>query len=228
MVYYVYFLIDPITGKPFYVGKGCKKRMYEHVNNAQRDRIPNGSNIELRNKIKKILSERNVKYKKVFETDNETKAYNKEKELIAEIGLENLCNLTSGGEGGGIPNDETRRKISEAQIGKKNHRYGKKLSKETKKKMSESLRSENHPMFGKHHTSETKIKMSKALSCENNPMFGRIHSNEARLKISNSQKGKRNSQYGTCWITKDGLNKKIKKDDLSMFTKQNWLKGRKI
>ena len=38
--------------------------------------------------------------------------------------------------------------------------------------------------------------------------------------------GKTNSQYGTCWITKDGSNKKIKKEDLDSFINEGWVKGR--
>ena len=40
------------------------------------------------------------------------------------------------------------------------------------------------------------------------------------------QLGKNNSQYGTCWITKDKENKKIKKEDLDVYLQQGWNKGR--
>jgi hypothetical protein len=40
--------------------------------------------------------------------------------------------------------------------------------------------------------------------------------------------GKNNPSYGTCWITKDGTNKKIKKEELETFLSQGWEKGRKI
>jgi hypothetical protein len=39
--------------------------------------------------------------------------------------------------------------------------------------------------------------------------------------------GETNSQYGTCWITKEGINKKIKKEDLETYQLDGWLKGRK-
>jgi hypothetical protein len=39
--------------------------------------------------------------------------------------------------------------------------------------------------------------------------------------------GKANSQYGTCWITKDGLNKKIIKEALETYLNEGWVKGRK-
>lgn len=41
------------------------------------------------------------------------------------------------------------------------------------------------------------------------------------------QQGEKNSQYGTCWIMKDGSNKKIKKDELNSYLQLGWVKGRK-
>jgi hypothetical protein len=56
-------------------------------------------------------------------------------------------------------------------------------------------------------------------------------SEEHKRKISEAnkvkQKGEKNSQYGTCWITKDGLNKKIKKENLELYVQDGWEKGRK-
>ena len=40
--------------------------------------------------------------------------------------------------------------------------------------------------------------------------------------------GEKNSQFGTLWITKDGLNKKIKKEELENYLNDGWIKGRKI
>jgi len=60
---------------------------------------------------------------------------------------------------------------------------------------------------------------------------GKNHSDETKHKISESMKGKNagtlNSQYGSCWITKDGTNKKIKKEDLDSFINNGWVRGRK-
>ena len=63
---------------------------------------------------------------------------------------------------------------------------------------------------GRHHSEKTREKMSM------------VH------KINHHQKGEKNSQYGTCWITKDGENKKIKKEELDSFILNGWVKGRKI
>jgi len=60
---------------------------------------------------------------------------------------------------------------------------------------------------------------------------GRKYSKKSKDKMSQKAKGKigsANSQYGTCWITKDGENKKIKKASLDEFIFQGWRLGRHI
>lgn len=42
------------------------------------------------------------------------------------------------------------------------------------------------------------------------------------------QKGEKNSSYGTCWITKDKDNKKIKKELLNEYLSNGWIKGRYV
>lgn len=57
---------------------------------------------------------------------------------------------------------------------------------------------------------------------------GKKHSEESKQKMCKSKNvGENNSQYGTCWITKGGENKKIKKDDLDNWVDEGWVKGRK-
>jgi hypothetical protein len=59
---------------------------------------------------------------------------------------------------------------------------------------------------------------------------GKKHSEETKQKLSETMSklghGSSNSQFGTCWITKEGINKKIKKEELETFVKQGWVKGR--
>ncbi len=200
MEYYVYQLIDPRTDEVFYIGKGCKKRMYRHVENVERGRIPNGSNKKLSNKIKKILYFRlKIKYKKVFVTKNEQKAYDKEQELIQKIGLENLCNLVEGGSKGRLPwnkgkkglqvawnkgktgiySEETKRKMREAKIGHIPWNKEKPCSEDTKKKISKSL--EGNIPWNKGLTVKDDSRIGK-------PWLGKSRSEETRKKISNSLK----------------------------------------
>ena len=59
---------------------------------------------------------------------------------------------------------------------------------------------------------------------------GKKHSDQTKQKISELKigtgTGETNSQYGTCWITKEGTNKKIKKEDLQAYLNEGWVKGR--
>lgn len=108
-MYYVYFLISPLDGKIFYIGKGKGNRMRRHVSLTKRDKVSNG-NIYLFRKIKSILeSYDDVIYDVVYKTDNEIEAYEKEIELIEKYGLENLCNTSLGYN---ILTDEIKNKIS--------------------------------------------------------------------------------------------------------------------
>ena len=59
---------------------------------------------------------------------------------------------------------------------------------------------------------------------------GKTHSEESKLKIgisnSGKQKGERNSQFGTFWINNGEINKKIKKEDLTLYETKGWKRGR--
>ena len=97
--WYVYKLLDPRDNKPFYVGKGVKYRMYAHESCVNNGKIPNG-NYRLYDKIKSILNDNEkIIYEQVYFTNDEDDAYDHEELLTDEIGLENLCNLFSGGKG---------------------------------------------------------------------------------------------------------------------------------
>jgi len=94
--------------------------------------------------------------------------------LIQEIGIDNLCNHTLGGEGffGGKHTEESKLKISIANKGKK-------LSKETKLKISEKLK--GHPNYLKRQTKESRLKIS--LSSK-----GRLHKQKSKDIISKKHK----------------------------------------
>ena len=61
--------------------------------------------------------------------------------------------------------------------------------------------------------------------------FNKSHSEETKKIMSEKRKGtgtgESNSQYGTCWVTKNGTDKKIKKENLEIYLNEGWVKGRK-
>lgn len=63
---------------------------------------------------------------------------------------------------------------------------------------------------------------------------GRHHKNDTIVKMksthkkNNHQKGNKNSQFGTCWIHNNERNLKIKKEELTEYINNGWIKGRKM
>lgn len=90
-------------------------------------------------------------------------------------------------------------------------------------------------LLGKRHHERMKIDLEyrekvcaklKATS----PHISRPHSEETKKLMCKNRKGTRigkaNSQFGTYWITKEGINKKIKKEELEIFISQGWKRSR--
>jgi hypothetical protein len=123
----------------------------------------------------------------------------REKELVNEdILKDKMCmNLKTGGDGGFV-NEEHRKKFHAAG-GRAvrlmfHHIHRKKMENdlEYRKRVLEKT-NPNLDWTGKKHKEETKQKIG--------------------LANSNKQKGENNSQYGSCWITNEKENRKIKKDN---------------
>jgi len=134
----------------------------------------------------------------------------------------------TGGHNVKIWNEESRKKISKIQTGKKHSEEwkkhhsevlkGKKHSEETRKKQSESMIGKN---VGKKRTAETRKKQSESRK-------GKKDSNETRQKKSNATKGKNNPMFGKSlyiiWMDKFG--KEIADQKFIEYCKK--IKGRKL
>ena len=174
--YYVYLLIDPISGEPIYVGKGSGWRIYLHATSARKGKIPHG-NIELFKILRNIQNNgQKIIHRKVLETSDEQLAFNKERELITQYGRRDqgtgiLTNLSDGGDGqsGYQHTEESKRKLSKSSSGENNPMYG--------------MSGEKAPGWKRVVTEETRQKLSKALR-------GREFSKEHREKLRQANTGK--------------------------------------
>lgn len=117
-IYYTYHILNPITNKVFYVGKGYGPRFRIHMIRALKWRstgkIISGGNRHLYNTLLKI-HDANLEpvYSIVFKSYIEKEALEREEKDIKFFGLENLCNLTYGGEGE-TRSSESLEKLSES------------------------------------------------------------------------------------------------------------------
>jgi hypothetical protein len=139
----------------------------------------------------------------------------REKEIVnKELINEDLCmNLVVGGEGGYISEEGCKK----GGVTSGNIQINKMLSDIVyKEKVLKTLRDTS---INNHKTGKSKIPSRKGVKLTDE------HKKKIGKNNSLKQKGVLNSQYGTCWITKDGLNKKIKKEDLENFLKDGWVKG---
>lgn len=92
MSFYVYELIDPRDGKPFYVGKGKGRRVHQHEKDAKA-----GARLGRYDRINEIWAAGLTVEKRIIERfDDEGAAFAAEARRIQEIGPENLTNWTPG------------------------------------------------------------------------------------------------------------------------------------
>ena len=73
------------------------------------------------------------------------------------------------------------------------------------------------------------LKLKEEKYGSSNCWLGKKHSEDSKLKMRKTKNvGESNSQFGTCWINKDEVAKKIKKEDLQLWIDLGWSKGRRL
>ena len=195
----IYRVANLINNK-VYIGqtiKSLERRIVQHNSSAKND-----SNYFFHKAIRKYGKD-NFKWQ-VICICPDIKSLNEQEEYYIlyynSINPQNGYNLKNGGDNYRLP-DSIKKKIGEAQLGKKNHNYGKCHSEDTRKKISmTTIRKGIRPPSnkGKKHSEEAKRKISIALSGKNNPNYGKVgilsprfgtkHTAETKEKIKQSLK----------------------------------------
>lgn len=193
-IFYVYEHWRPDNGTCFYVGKGHRDRAY-----SMKGR--NSHHKAIIAKLGRLGLSIEVRIHKADLT--ETDAFALECERIAfwrSIG-DNLVNRTNGGDGvrGHLISEEQRRKISEANRGKRRSAEtrarmsaafkGRVLSEEAKRHLSEVNKGRPAAFRGRHHTDETKRVLSEKGRVRGAPIL----SAEAIERIATFHRGRKRS-----------------------------------
>ena len=211
MFHTIYKITNLINGN-IYIGKHSTKCL---------DDAYMGSGIYIKNAISKHGVE-NFTKEILYIFDNENDAYKKEREVVNEdfVSRKDVYNLIIGGDSFESINSNIN------------------LRKEKNRRAALSMNKINwsDPEFIKRNK-DRMVAQNKELHAKGIlkrvDWTGKKHKQESKDKIGEKnsihQKGEGNSQYGTCWVYKEDIgNKKIKKEDIEIFTKNGWKKGRRI
>ena len=179
-----------------------------------------GSGKRLRYSINKHGKENHVREIIEF-LPNYNELIKREEEIVNlnEIAKENCLNLRVGGSGG--LNGLSKESLMKIRIASSNY------MKSLWKNGGEEYRNK----FSKINTINlTNAHKNNKIKYDN--FKNRKHRNETielmKKKKIGFGRGSDNSQYNTCWVTRNGINKKIKKEKLSEFIKLGWINGRKF
>lgn len=204
MKYLVYKITNQINGK-FYVG-------VHKTDNINDDYMGSGTILKraqdkygIENFTKEILAE----------FDNHEDMFNMEAKLVNEefVSNQNTYNINCGGNGSFTHINERLKNDKDFR-----QKLNQKISEKQKKRFIEG---KFDPYYLISFITENGFK-------------GKTHTEDTKKQMSLSHKGKhdgsKNSQYGTCWIYNENIkeSKKIKKEDLSFWLDNGWLKGRKL
>jgi len=201
--FYVYGLIDPETGMPFYIGKGRKGRAKRHISKVRRGESSENSLKD--SKIQSLLEKLIEPVIHYYHTNlEEDVAYNLETALIAQYGRLRIddegillnrhlahpmppqntgkTRFPSGhspwnkGKRGFIHTEETKKKMSQTRMGSPSPTRGRIMPEEEKLRRSKAA-------IGHKVSNETREKLSKIFE-------GRYISPETRQKMKEAHIGK--------------------------------------
>ena len=206
---YFYKIENLINGNFYYGVHGTDNLNDEYM----------GSGVRITRAIKKYKVE-NFKKENLLFFDTYEKALDYEAEYVTEelIADPSCYNLNIGGNGGWYY-------INESGAGKRGGAIA---------NINLSRRLKDDRNFYEFYKNQISEGLKKHFEVYPSSWVGRKHKEETKKKIglknSIHQQGEKNSNYGKCWIYKEDLkiNKTIKKEELDLYLKQGWIKGRKM
>jgi len=209
--FYVYQYINPLSGLPFYIGKGNRSRWRAHLKETKETTTNYRKWCVIEGLRRKGLE---PTIEKIAKNLHEKEAYDLEEQLIKKYGR-------IGIDPGGIL---TNRSLSydHPMSGPGHHNYGKPVPvpDENKRRTAISKAKKGRPNGQKGlKKSET---MRKRLSAAKK---GVALSEHHKRRISEVGSGPANSQYGSWWVTDGTQNKKIRSiEDMP----EGWYNGRTV
>lgn len=214
-IHYIYKTTCNVTGR-WYIGMHSTSNLDDGYM---------GSGLRLRRSIRKYGVDNHTKEILEFFETRELLIEAEKKAITPDMLTdENCMNLKKGGSGGFSSEEAKKGRVKTNQI--LSEKYGLNFNSVLRKIFHKNMSDDEKIV----HIAKIK-KGQKESGYDFGTFRGKSHSEDSKQKISESRKGigsgSTNSQYGTCWITKDGLNKKIKKEDLDSFLLDGWIQGRK-
>ena len=211
MQYTVYKTVNSINGK-FYIG-------VHKTENPDDDYLGSGKLIK-----RAVAKYGEQSFQKevlaVFETPND--AFELEKKLVAEVLGTPLCyNLKNGGEGGfdWINGHGLADHVKAARATHKAHAPD--FYRRICLKAAAQIRAHGFSPAAR----------EKIVTTVRKTWTGRKHSEGTKQKMAvagRKRVGSNNSQFGTYWVTKDGMNKKVSTVQFPQFLELGWRRGRKV
>lgn len=211
-IHYIYKTTCLVTGR-YYIGM-------HSTNNLEDGYL--GSGLRLRKSIRKYGKDKHTKEILEYYDNRELLAERERSIVTLELVHDSMCmNLKEGGEGGygfaHITAEQRALAYENSATSLRNHL---------------KTDSEFRELFGR-KSSEMMLSLYSSGQRTRKYFYdwtGKKHTPEAikKMKISavGKHSGNKNSQYGTCWITKDGINKRISKCDIDTFLADGWSSGR--
>ena len=208
-IHYIYKTTCNVTGK-YYVGMHSTCNLNDGYM---------GSGKRLRYSIRKYGEENHSKEILSYHGTREELVLREIEIITKELIAEPMCmNLMCGGQGGFV-SDDAQKKRSLSANAKLNEKL--KTDPEFKDKFLKNLKKGVLKSY----------QNGRVLNLKDYDWNGKSHSDETKQLMSEQRQGQgsgeANSQYGTCWVTKDSISKKIKKENLEQYLLDAWSKGRK-